>query len=92
MVFFGNINCSRYKPILDEALQIAGMPKLPIIVKQRKESVANLIPGQDKDWDELLAGDQRHDCVDIDSMDPLYILYTSGTTGEHSFSMNTLES
>lgn len=48
----------------------------------RPQTEADLQPGRDHCWDELMESNWRHDCVDVDANDPLYILYTSGTTGE----------
>lgn len=53
-----------------------------MVYKQRQEGLATLKPGRDLDWDEWVSNAQRgHDPVTVKATDPLYILYTSGTTG-----------
>ena len=71
-----------YKPLLDEAINIASHKPLKSIVFQRETLKADLNPAQDVDWDEAMASAQAEDCVPVEATDPLYILYTSGTTGQ----------
>lgn len=72
-----------YKPIVDEALNMADAQDTPCIVFQRQNlPQARLRSGGIDDvWQDLLAAAPPHDCIDVGSNDPLYILYTSGTTG-----------
>ena len=70
-----------YKPAVDEALQLAPGIVESCIVFQRPQAVAALTPGRDHDWDAAMKTAQPAPCVPVDANDPLYILYTSGTTG-----------
>lgn len=69
-----------YKPMLDEAMEISGSDAKTIIV-DRPECEATLIPGRDFDWEAGMEVADHAGCVDVAATDPLYILYTSGTTG-----------
>lgn len=69
-----------YKPLLDEAIQMAGPKPEKCVIFQRPQIKAELIPGRDVDWQELEAEAEPADCVSVGANDPLYILYTSGTT------------
>ncbi len=70
-----------YKPLLDAAIDAATHKPAHCIVLQREEEQAAFVEGRDIDWGDALAAAQSVDCVPVAATDPLYILYTSGTTG-----------
>jgi propionyl-CoA synthetase len=71
-----------YKPLLDGAIARAAHKPDRCIVLQRPQEPAPLVAGRDLDWDDAMAGAQPADPVVVAATDPLYILYTSGTTGQ----------
>ena len=71
-----------YKPMLDQALELADHAPASCLIKQRDAVRADLTEGRDLDWDQALATAAAADCVTVSALDPLYILYTSGTTGD----------
>ena len=70
-----------YKPMLDKAINLARHKPQTCIILQRPQVAAELVAGRDITWPEALAHAQPVDCVPVAATDPLYILYTSGTTG-----------
>jgi len=70
-----------YKPMLDEAIELASHKVSKVIVFQRPQGPATMVKGRDHDWTETVAAATPRDCVPVKATDPLYILYTSGTTG-----------
>jgi len=70
-----------YKPLVDEAINIATASVANCIVFQRKQHPCSLTAGRDHDWNELMSVSDPHPAVPLASTDPMYILYTSGTTG-----------
>ena len=70
-----------YRPLLESALKIARHQPRNCIFVQRETARAELAPPRDVDWNEAVAAAQPADCVPLAATDPLYILYTSGTTG-----------
>ena len=70
-----------YKPLVDEALRIAAHPAERCIVFQRPQCRAELTRPRDLSWDTALEGARPVPCAVVQATDPLYVLYTSGTTG-----------
>jgi propionyl-CoA synthetase len=71
-----------YKPLLDEAIAMVDSKLSRSIVLQRPMLEAALEPSRDLEWNDALAGAEPVPCVPVEATDPLYILYTSGTTGQ----------
>jgi propionyl-CoA synthetase len=70
-----------YGPLLDRALALADVPPPPCVILQRPEHRSTMTTGRDVTWEEALDGAPPADPVPVAATDPLYVLYTSGTTG-----------
>jgi propionyl-CoA synthetase len=75
----------KYKPLLDDAIELAAVKPEKVLILQRPQAEAEMIPGRDFNWQDLvvaaLAERRQVEPEEMKATDPLYILYTSGTTG-----------
>ena len=71
----------QYKPLIDQAIELASHKPTTVVVFQRAECKAELVDGRDHDWNVFQENAERAPCVPVKGSHPAYILYTSGTTG-----------
>lgn len=72
----------KYKPLLDGAIELSDHKPAHTVILQRPQEQADMQEGRDIDWTTAVANATPVDCVSVEATDPLYILYTSGTTGQ----------
>ena len=76
----------QYKPLLDEAIELSSSKPSSVLLLQRPQAQATMIAGRDHDWAQSVsaakANGEAAECVAVAATDPLYVLYTSGTTGK----------
>ncbi len=71
-----------YKPMIDKAIDLATYKPAKVVLLQRQQCLASMQEGRDIDWAEAIKTAQPTECVSVSGTDPLYVLYTSGTTGK----------
>jgi len=71
-----------YKPLLEKAIDLAEWKPDFCVILQRPMLEADMVQGRDVDWCDAMAAAEPVDCIPVDANHPLYILYTSGTTGQ----------
>lgn len=71
-----------YMPIVNEAIELSDKKPASVVVFERPQAQFAPVDGRDVIWSDLMASAQPIDCVPVSSTHPLYILYTSGTTGK----------
>ena len=73
-----------YKPLIDGAIELSEHKPESVVILQRPEAVASLIPGRDFDWNEFQLNAEPTNCIMVEGNHPAYILYTSYDWGQGS--------